>query len=175
MAAGVHVDDPYAVLGVAPSATQAEIKAAYQTMVGKYHPDRHQRNPLEDLAQQRMVEINIAYELLSDPVRRSAYDAGSDAFASGHERRTPPAAGGWRVTRVVLAILAMIALPLAFRLLVMLVRGLRMLLARLFEAVGAIGGGRLAALVVIAGVAVLVVAWRKRRARKIGHAAPPPP
>ena len=60
MAAGVHVDDPYAVLGVGPSATQAEIKAAYQTMVGKYHPDLHQRNPLEDLAQQRMVEMNVA-------------------------------------------------------------------------------------------------------------------
>ena len=46
MAGAAH--DPYAVLGVARSATQADIKAAYQTLVGKYHPDLHQQNPLED-------------------------------------------------------------------------------------------------------------------------------
>jgi curved DNA-binding protein CbpA len=174
MAAGA--DDPYAALGVAPSATQAEIKAAYQTMVGRYHPDLHQKNPLEDLAQARMVEINGAYELLSDPARRAAYDAGFRTWTRGRgarERREQAAAGGWTVTRVGLALLAIAALPLAFRALVLLARGLRLLLGRLFGAGGAIGGGRAAGMVVIAGVVVLLVVRRKRGAR--GRAAPRPP
>ena len=54
-------DDPYVVLGVARSATQAEIKAAYQALVGKYHPDLHPQNPLADLASERMAEIHLAY------------------------------------------------------------------------------------------------------------------
>ena len=64
------------MLGVARSASQDEIQAAYQTLVGKYHPDLHQGNPLEDLANERLAEINQAYEMLSDPARRAAYDAG---------------------------------------------------------------------------------------------------
>ena len=62
--------DPYAILGVAPTASEAEIRAAYRALVAKYHPDRHQGNPLEELASAKMAEINRAYEILSDPVRR---------------------------------------------------------------------------------------------------------
>jgi len=168
-------DDPYAVLGVARSATQADIKAAYQTLVGKYHPDLHQQNPLEDLAKEGMVEINAAYELLSDPARRAAYDAGFRSWTRGRgarERRAQAAAEGWTVNRVGLTILTIAALPLIFGAAMLLVRLLRLLFVRLFGAAGAIGGGRVAAAVVIGGVVVLVVAWRRRRAR--GKAAPPP-
>lgn len=169
-------DDPYAVLGVARSAAQAEIKAAYQTLVAKYHPDLHQQNPLEDLAKERMVEINAAYELLSDPARRAAYDAGFPAWTRGRgarERRAQAAAEGWTVKRTRLTILTIAALPLTFWAAMLLVRLLRLLFVRLFGATGGIGGGRVAAAVAIAGVVVLVVVWRKRRAR--GNAAPPPP
>ena len=62
--------DPYAVLGVDRAASAAELRAAYRALVARYHPDRHQGNPLEDLASERMAEINQAYELLSDPARR---------------------------------------------------------------------------------------------------------
>jgi len=154
-------DDPYVVLGVARSATQAEIKAAYQALVGKYHPDLHQQNPLADLASERMAEINLAYELLSDPVQRAAYEAGFRTWPGSRGTRAQAAAGGAR--RTGLTILTIAALPLIFWVAMLLVRTLRLLLVRLFgEAVG-IGGGRVAALVVIAGIVVLVLAWRKRR------------
>ena len=68
--------DPYSVLGVARTASDSEIRAAYRALVAKYHPDRHQGNPLEELAGARMTEINRAYEILSDPARRAAFDSG---------------------------------------------------------------------------------------------------
>jgi hypothetical protein len=68
--------DPYTVLGVPRNATSDEIKAAYRALVAKYHPDLHQGNPLAELAAARLAEINSAYEILSDPGRRAAYDAG---------------------------------------------------------------------------------------------------
>jgi curved DNA-binding protein CbpA len=160
-------DDPYAVLGVARAATQAEIKAAYQALVGKYHPDLHQDNPLKDLANERLAELNAAYELLSDPAGRAAYDAGFRAWTRGRgqpDRRAPAAAESLRVKRVGLTILTIAALPLIFWVAMMLVRGLRLLLGRLFGAAGAGGGGRVAAAVVIASVVVLVVVWRRKRA-----------
>jgi hypothetical protein len=58
-------------------------------------------------------------------------------------------------------------LPVIFRGAMLLVRGLRLLLARLFGEAGAIGGGRVAALVVVVGAAVLLMAWRRKRTR--GH------
>jgi len=56
--------NPYEVLGLKPGATQEEIKTAYRELVKKYHPDRYQDNPLSDLAEEKMREINEAYETL---------------------------------------------------------------------------------------------------------------
>jgi curved DNA-binding protein CbpA len=69
--------DPYVVLNVPRRATGEEIRAAYLLLAARYHPDQHQGNPLEELASARMAEINRAYEVLSDPARRAAFDAGS--------------------------------------------------------------------------------------------------
>jgi curved DNA-binding protein CbpA len=159
-------NDPYAVLGVARSAAQAEIKAAYQAQVRRYHPDLHQKNPLEDLAKERMIEINAAYELLSDPQARAKHDAGFGAWmprGGASERRSPTGPGGWKAGRLGWGILVIAMLPLALRVVVPIVRGLRLLLGRLFGQVAAIGGGRVAAAIVATGVVVLVIVWRKRR------------
>lgn len=57
--------DPYEVLGVPKSATQAEIKSAYRKLAKQYHPDKYVGNPLADLAAEKFKEINEAYETLS--------------------------------------------------------------------------------------------------------------
>lgn len=77
--------DPYDVLGVSRSASQEEIDAAYRTLCLRYHPDKHERNPLQDLAARRLAEINAAYQLLADTNVRAAFDAGrSQASSAGH-------------------------------------------------------------------------------------------
>ncbi|HHS97858.1 MAG TPA: VWA domain-containing protein [Chloroflexi bacterium] len=62
--------DPYEVLGVSPLATQEEIRRAYRALVRRYHPD----SGTEEASATRFLEIHQAYELLSDPARRRAYD-----------------------------------------------------------------------------------------------------
>lgn len=56
--------DPYQVLGVPSTATDEEVKKAYRNLARKYHPDNYHDNPLADLAQERMKEINEAYETI---------------------------------------------------------------------------------------------------------------
>ena len=55
--------DPYSVLGVSSSATDDEVKEAYRALARKYHPDNYgDDNPLKDLANEKMQEINAAYD-----------------------------------------------------------------------------------------------------------------
>ncbi len=54
--------DPYKVLGVSYDAPDDQIKSAYRELARKYHPDNYQNNPLADLANEKMKEINEAYD-----------------------------------------------------------------------------------------------------------------
>jgi curved DNA-binding protein CbpA len=56
------MNDPYQILGVSENASDEEIKKAYRELARKYHPDNYHDNPLADLAQEKMKEINAAYE-----------------------------------------------------------------------------------------------------------------
>ena len=56
--------DPYKVLGVSPSASDEEIKDAYRKLAKKYHPDQYADSPLKDLADEKMKEINEAYDAI---------------------------------------------------------------------------------------------------------------
>lgn len=59
------MSDPYSVLGVKPDASDDAIKRAYRELARKYHPDNYQNNPLADLAEEKMKEINQAYDTIT--------------------------------------------------------------------------------------------------------------
>lgn len=77
--------DPYQVLGVPSTASDDEVKKAYRDLARKYHPDNYQDNPLADLAQERMKEINEAYEEVQAQRKRgTASSSGSyGGYGSG--------------------------------------------------------------------------------------------
>ncbi len=56
--------NPYEVLGLKDGASIEEIKKAYRELVKKYHPDRYMDNPLSELAEEKLREINEAYDIL---------------------------------------------------------------------------------------------------------------
>ena len=77
--------DYYEVLGISKSASEAEIKKAYRNLAKKYHPDM---NPNDKSAEKNFKEVNEAYEILSDPDKKSRYDA------YGHAGIDPSMSGG---------------------------------------------------------------------------------
>ena len=58
------MNDPYVTLGVSHSASDEDVKKAYRDLARKYHPDNYVNNPLADLAQEKMKEINEAYDAI---------------------------------------------------------------------------------------------------------------
>ncbi len=60
------MNDPYKVLGVSRDATDEEIKKAYRDLARKYHPDNYVNNPLADLVEEKMKEINQAYDTIQN-------------------------------------------------------------------------------------------------------------
>lgn len=80
------MNDPYSVLGVSSSASDDEIKKAYRELARKYHPDNYHDNPLADLAQEKMKEINEAYDTITKMRaggRGGSYSSGNTGSYSG--------------------------------------------------------------------------------------------
>jgi curved DNA-binding protein CbpA len=76
--------NPYLVLGVSPTATQAEITHAYRTRLRAHHPDtRH--TPSARTADEHLPQVLAAYALLRDPARRADHD-----HATAHGATPPP-------------------------------------------------------------------------------------
>jgi len=80
------MQNPYEVLGIKEGASEAEIKAAYREQVKKYHPDRHQDNPLQDLAEEKLQEINEAYDYLMKNSGKGGFKTYGGGSSSGSGR-----------------------------------------------------------------------------------------
>ena len=65
--------DPYSVLGVTRSASEAEVKSAFRKLAKRYHPDRNKDDPK---AKEMFAEINNAYEIVGDKDKRGKFDRG---------------------------------------------------------------------------------------------------
>lgn len=81
------MNDPYSVLGIKPDATDEEVTRAYRALARKFHPDNYQDNPLADLAEEKMKEINEAYEAIK------RMRAGGGAASGGYTSQARSAGG----------------------------------------------------------------------------------
>jgi curved DNA-binding protein CbpA len=100
--------NPYLVLGVSPTATQAEITHAYRTRLRAHHPDtRH--TPPSQTADDDLRQVLAAYDLLRDPARRADYDRATTLAA------TPPPHRPQRSTPVDRPPAGRVQIPITYR------------------------------------------------------------
>jgi curved DNA-binding protein CbpA len=91
---GMGGKDYYSLLGLAPGASEREIRLAYRRLALRYHPDLH---PERADAEARLKELNEAYEVLGDPVRRARYAAQRGSTVRIRVERARPAAQATKV------------------------------------------------------------------------------
>jgi curved DNA-binding protein len=78
--------DYYKILGLERSASADEVKGAFRKLAMQYHPDR---NPGDKQAEERFKEINEAYQVLSDPQKRTRYDQLGESYSNWEQKGTP--------------------------------------------------------------------------------------
>ncbi|KAG5365951.1 DnaJ-like protein subfamily C member 7 [Yarrowia sp. B02] len=86
--------DYYKILGIARDATDKDIKKGYRAQSKLYHPDKYKGDLDETAVERKMAEINEAYEILSDPDKRAAFDSGGEFDGQGQHQPQNPFGGG---------------------------------------------------------------------------------
>lgn len=86
----VQYKDYYQILGVDRKATDQEVKAAYRKLARKLHPDANKNDPK---AEEKIKELNEAYEVLKDPDKRKRYDMLGANWKAGDNFKPPPGGG----------------------------------------------------------------------------------
>ncbi len=76
--------DPYEVLGVSRNASESEIKSAYRELAKKYHPDNYTDSPLADLAEEKMKEVNEAYDFIMQEKKNGGSSVGGGAYNNAY-------------------------------------------------------------------------------------------
>ena len=98
----MHTDlsKAYELLGVKPGVSNRDLKAAHRDLAKVWHPDRFVHDPrLQEKAQEKLKEINEAYELLSSgktPRRAPSPRAAETVYSTSVERRLAPRGGNWK-------------------------------------------------------------------------------
>ncbi len=77
-----ELNNPYEILGIKEGASEEQIKKAYREQVKKYHPDQYQDNPLSDLAEEKLKELNEAYDYLMKNAGTRSNNARSSTSAN---------------------------------------------------------------------------------------------
>ena len=76
--------NPYDVLGVSPNASDDEIKRAYRDLTRKYHPDANVNNPLADLAEEKIKEVQEAYDAIMKERSGGGGYAGGSSYSGSN-------------------------------------------------------------------------------------------
>lgn len=98
--------NPYEILGVPENASDEQIKEAYRELVKKYHPDKYQDNPLADLAEDKLQDINEAYDTImrerasyGGQSNGGGYNGGTYSYGSGGQSSSGGSADYMQVRR----------------------------------------------------------------------------